>query len=91
MYGLKNCFFMDASQVDEQLKSIFLDVFQAELSDSTFDWEKQQNDYENWDSFGHLRIVSEIEEKFGIKLDIDDVIYITSALGFLKIIKDKIN
>ena len=83
--------FMDTSQVDEQLKAIFLDVFQAELSDSTFDWEKQQNDYENWDSFGHLRIVSEIEEKFGIKLDIDDVIYITSASGFRKIIKDKIN
>ena len=83
--------FMDPSQVDEQLKAIFLDVFQAELSDSTFDWEKQQNDYENWDSFGHLRIISEIEEKFGIKLDIDDVIYITSASGFLKIIKDKIN
>ena len=83
--------FMDPPQVDEQLKAIFLDVFQAELSDSTFDWEKQQNDYENWDSFGHLRIVSEIEEKFGIKLDIDDVIYITSASGFLKIIKDKIN
>ena len=82
---------MDPPQVDEQLKAIFLDVFQAELSDSTFDWEKQQNDYENWDSFGHLRIVSEIEEKFGIKLDIDDVIYITSASGFLKIIKDKIN
>jgi len=82
---------MDPSQVDEQLKAIFLDVFQAELSDSTFDWEKQQNDYENWDSFGHLRIISEIEEKFGIKLDIDDVIYITSASGFLKIIKDKIN
>ena len=83
--------FMDPSQVDEQLKAIFLDVFQAELSDSTFDWEKQQNDYENWDSFGHLRIVSEIEEKFGIKLDIDDIIYITSASGFLKIIKDKMH
>lgn len=83
--------FMDPSKVDEQLKAIFLDVFQAELSDSTFDWEKQQNDYENWDSFGHLRIVSEIEEKFGIKLDIDDIIYITSASGFLKIIKDKMH
>ena len=83
--------FMNGSEVDGKLKSIFLDVFQAELSDSTFNWEKQQNDYENWDSFGHLRIISEIEEKFGIKLDIDDVIYITSASGFLKIIKDKIN
>lgn len=81
---------MESSLVDEQLKAIFLDVFQ-DLPESSFDWEKQQNDYENWDSFAHLRIVSEIEEKFGIKLDLDDVIYISSASGFLKIIKDKIN
>ena len=72
------------------LKQIFIDVF-PDVDESSFNWDKKQNDYENWDSFGHLRIVSEIEEKFGIKLDIDDVIYITSASGFLKIIKDKIN
>jgi acyl carrier protein len=81
---------VESSLVDEQLKAIFFDVFQ-DLSESSFNWEKQQNDYENWDSFAHLRIVSEIEEKFGITLDLDDVIYISSASGFLKIIKDKIN
>ena len=82
--------FVDPSLVDEQLKAIFLDVFQ-EINESSFDWNKEQNDYENWESFAHLRIVSEIEEKFDIKLEIEDFVYIRNALGFLKIIKDKIN
>ncbi|RZD46858.1 MAG: hypothetical protein CXT78_03345 [Thaumarchaeota archaeon] len=81
---------MDPSLVDEQLKAIFLDVFQ-EINESSFDWNKEQNDYENWESFAHLRIVSEIEEKFDIKLEIEDFVYIKNASGFLKIIKDKIN
>ena len=82
--------FVDPSLVDEQLKAIFLDVFQ-EINESSFDWNKEQNDYENWESFAHLRIVSEIEEKFDIKLEMEDFIYIRNASGFLKIIKDKIN
>jgi len=81
---------VDPSLVDEQLKAIFLDVFQ-EINESSFDWNKEQNDYENWESFAHLRIVSEIEEKFDIKLEIEDFVYIRNASGFLKIIKDKIN
>ncbi len=71
------------------LKQIFMDIF-PDVDESSFNWDKQQNEYENWDSFAHLRIISEIEEKFNIQLDIDDVIYINNASGFLKIIKDKI-
>jgi len=77
-------------KIEEETKSIFLNIF-PEITESSFDWNKEQNDYENWDSFAHLRIVSEIEEKFNVKLDIDDVIYISNASGFLKIIKDKID
>jgi len=76
--------------VEEQTKAIFLNVF-PEINEPSFDWNKEQNDYENWDSFAHLRIVTEIEEKFDIKLEIEDFVYIRNASGFLKIIKDKIN
>ena len=41
---------MDFLLVDEQLKAIFLDVF-PENNESSFDWNKQQNDYENWANF----------------------------------------
>ena len=76
------------SNTETILKHIFIDVF-PDISEESFDFDKQQNDYENWDSFAHLRLISEIEEKFNIKLEIDDVVYIRSALGFLKIIKEK--
>ena len=72
------------------LKEIFIDIF-PDVDESSFNWDKKQNDYENWDSFAHLRIISEIEEKFTIQLDVEDVIYINNASGFLKIIKNKTN
>ena len=78
------------SSNEEILKQIFIDVFE-DVNDSSFDLNKQQNDYENWDSFAHLRLISEIEEKFNITLDIDDVVYIRDASGFLKIIENSTN
>ncbi len=75
--------------MEEKTKAIFLNVF-PEINELSFDWNKEQNNYENWDSFAHLRIVTEIEEKFGIALEMDDFVYIKSAAGFLKIIKENI-
>jgi acyl carrier protein len=76
------------SSNEEILKGIFVDIF-PDVDESSFDWNKRQNEYENWDSFAHLRVISEIEEKFTIQLDIEDFMYINDATGFLKIIKDK--
>ena len=78
------------SSNESTLKQIFIDIF-PDVDESSFNWDKKQSDYENWDSFAHLRIISEIEEKFSIQLDVEDVIYITNASGFLKIIKNKTN
>lgn len=78
------------SSNESTLKEIFIDIF-PDVDESSFNWDKKQNDYENWDSFAHLRIISEIEEKFTIQLDVEDVIYINNASGFLKIIKNKTN
>lgn len=75
--------------LEEKTMGIFLNIF-PEINESSFDWDKVQNDYENWDSFAHLRIVTEIEEKFGISLEMDDFVYIQNAAGFLKIIKENI-
>lgn len=77
------------SEVENSIKEIFLTVF-PELNESTFSWENPQAEYENWDSFAHLRLVTEIEKRFELKLDIDDVIYINNAKGFLDLMT-KIN
>lgn len=70
------------------IMEIFLTVF-SELNEATFSWESPQTEYENWDSFAHLRIITEIEKRFEVKLDMDDVIYITNAKGFLELITKK--
>lgn len=38
---------------------------------------------ENWDSLMHLRIISELEEKYGINIPIDDVPKIKFIKDFL--------
>jgi acyl carrier protein len=81
---------MESVTVENQLKGIFINVF-PNVTESAFSWGKDQNEYENWDSFTHLRLVTEIENKFNIKLEIEEVVKIRSALDFLKIIKTKTN
>jgi len=79
---------MSQNELNTSIKEIFLLVF-PELNESDFNWEKQQSEYENWDSFAHLRIISELEKRFSTTLDLDDVVYITSATGFLNLMERK--
>lgn len=79
---------MESVTVENQLKGIFINVF-PNVTESAFSWEKDQNEYENWDSFTHLRLVTEIENKFSIKLEMEEVLGARSASDFLKIIKAK--
>ena len=75
--------------VDVEIKKIFFDLFPG-LTDNDFDWEKQQTDYEDWDSFAQMQLITSAESKFNIQIDIDDVISITSAQDLLNYIKSHI-
>jgi len=76
--------------VDDEIKEIFHSVFPYILK-LEFRWDAQKNEYENWDSFAHLRIVQDIEKKFNLTLDVDEIVFINSAEGFLKLVKSKLN
>ena len=71
---------------DVEIKKIFLHVF-PDLEESEFNWKKKQNDYENWDSFSHLNLITLIEEKFNISISDDDVIELKSAEMILNFIE----
>ena len=55
--------------------------------DGRFDWKKKQTDYEDWDSFAQMQLITAVESKFSIEFDIDDVISITSADDLLNYVK----
>jgi acyl carrier protein len=59
-----------------QLVSILAEVFQVELPASLED--VTQDELEEWDSFNHLRLVSDLEDIFQITIDDADIPEMTS-------------
>ena len=76
-------------EIKDQIKKIFFDVFQN-INENNFVWEKQQKDYENWDSFTQLNLITLSEAKFNISLTLDEAIEIKSASELLERIKSHI-
>jgi acyl carrier protein len=64
--------------IKDAIKDIFFEVFPS-LNESEFSWEKEQKDYENWDSFAQLNLITFAESKFNITLSLDESIEIKSA------------
>jgi acyl carrier protein len=67
---------MEHPDLHQQLVSILEDIFQVELPESIDDL--AQDELEEWDSFNHLRLVSELEDTFEIMLDDKDIPEMTS-------------
>jgi acyl carrier protein len=59
-----------------QLVTILAEVFQVELPASLED--VTQEELEEWDSFNHLRLVSDLEDIFQITIDDEDIPEMTS-------------
>jgi acyl carrier protein len=74
------------NDIDVEIKKIFLQVF-TDLEESEFNWKKKQKEYENWDSFSQLNLITMIEEKFDISISDDDVIELQSAEMILNFVE----
>ena len=74
------------ADIESIVKNIFFEVF-PNLSESDFSWDKEQKDYENWDSFAQLNLITLTETKFDISFTLDESIDIKSASDLLKNIK----
>ena len=77
---------MTSNNLEDDIKAIFLDTF-PDMKENEFDLDKKQEEYENWDSFAHLNLITMDESKFGINLSIDDATSILSARNLLDRIK----
>jgi acyl carrier protein len=77
------------NNLEDDIKTIFLDTF-LDMKENEFDLDKKQEEYENWDSFAHLNLITMAESKFGINLSIDDATSIISARNLLDRVKSYI-
>ena len=56
----------------EKYNSIFEDCFEVNLAD--IDYKLEYQSISEWDSVGHMSLISAIEEAFDIILDTEDII-----------------
>lgn len=74
------------NSIDVEIKKIFFEVF-PDVKESEFEWNKKQNDYEQWDSFSQLNLITMIEDKFKIKISDEIAIELQSAKDLLDFVE----
>lgn len=62
---------MTRQEIFEKLNQVFSDVFDEEI---TVTDETTASDIEGWDSLTHITLISEVEDNFGIKFSMKDVL-----------------
>lgn len=70
---------------EERLKEIFAKVFlidQNEVNDKL-----ARRDLEEWDSMGHLMLISEIESAFNVFINDDDIVKIKTLRDIKKVLR----
>ncbi len=60
----------------EKYKNVFCESFS--ITESDLEGDLEYNSIEAWDSVGHMGMIAELEEKFEIMLDTDDIIDFSS-------------
>jgi acyl carrier protein len=68
----------------EKYNSIFLEVFEVDASKlETLNYQ----DVSLWDSVGHMNLITRLEEDFGILIDTDDIIELSSYNKGISLLK----
>lgn len=75
-----------SNEIEGIIKNIFFEVF-PNLSEAEFSWNKEQKEYENWDSFAQLNLITFAEAKFDITLSLEESIDIKSAHDLLECVR----
>lgn len=76
---------LNNDEIKIEIEKIFSQVFPSFEGD--FAWDKHQKDYEGWDSFAQLQLITVAEEFFEIEINLDDAIKIKSAQDLFDCVK----
>ena len=58
-----------------------------EVEESTLTLETSQNEVETWDSLMQLRLIGEVEAKYGVMIPMDEVSKLTTLQAFYNFVK----
>ncbi|MDD2970524.1 MAG: acyl carrier protein [Lachnospiraceae bacterium] len=79
---------MDREELFERLNTVFRDVFDDE--DITVTDLTTANDIEDWDSLEHINLMAAVEEEFGIKFTMGQIVSMKNVGQMADIIQEKL-
>lgn len=71
----------------EFMKIIFKNAL--DLNDYDLQLNSEFENVPGWDSLGHMKLVTEIEEKLNIEFDIDEIVGVDTVAKLIKMTKNK--
>lgn len=80
---------MNRNEIFEKLNNVFRDVFDDDninLTDQT-----NSADIEDWDSLEHINLIVSVEQEFGIKFNMNEVISMNNVGEMVDIIISRLN
>ncbi|NLL27603.1 MAG: acyl carrier protein [Bacteroidales bacterium] len=80
---------MKNEEISNKVQEIFRDVFQAPTLE--INPEMTASDVEKWDSLTHLTMIAKVEEVFGFKFKLKEMIKMKNVGDMLNIISEKTN
>ncbi len=72
--------------MEQKLKQIMSNIFETEEDEITDD--SSMDNIEKWDSLKHINLIIAIEEQFGISIDEDEMVEMTSFTKIKRILRD---
>lgn len=78
---------MNRGEARAALEALFRDVFDNDEVVLTEDLDRQS--FPSWDSLGHIRLVSTVEESFGVTFTIEEIESMNSVDRILDLIVSK--
>lgn len=79
---------MTTEEIRSRLRNVFQNVFEdegVEFSDSL-----NREQVESWDSLGHIRLISAMEEAFGVRFTIEEIESLTSVGRIVECIEARV-
>jgi len=79
----------DTNQILTKVQEAFKASFDIDPQSVTI--ETKAEDISGWDSVGHLSLAANLEEAFGIRLDVDDLMEMENVRQIVRIIGTKLS
>ena len=79
---------MTRDEIFDQLNEVFRDVFDDESI--TVDDDTTADDIEDWDSLEHINLLSAVEEQFGVKFNMGQIVTLKNVGEMVDVILEEV-